>query len=219
MNRITTVALVAPFALVATTPAMADTYTKANFSGGIFGNAGSVKPPLTGGFARGDTFTGSFVFDNNLIPSGPPTFQNVGFASFPDAANIPAGDAFTLNFGSYTFTLANDPAAQIQYNGNKFNGFAFNTVFDFEGSNYVFSANGGVFQVYAEGDPLLAPLISGYFNIGNAALSELTPYTPQVDVPGAVPEPATWAMMIAGFGAAGIALRRRRRIKTTVRFA
>ena len=29
---------------------------------------------------------------------------------------------------------------------------------------------------------------------------------------GAVPEPATWAMMIAGFGLAGVAVRRRSRI-------
>lgn len=33
-----------------------------------------------------------------------------------------------------------------------------------------------------------------------------------------VPEPATWAMMIAGFGAAGVALRRRK-IRTSLRFA
>lgn len=36
-------------------------------------------------------------------------------------------------------------------------------------------------------------------------------------VNGAVPEPASWAMMLAGFGLAGTALRRSR--KTTVRFA
>ncbi len=30
-------------------------------------------------------------------------------------------------------------------------------------------------------------------------------------VRGAVPEPATWAMMIAGFGAVGVAMRRRQR--------
>jgi len=37
--------------------------------------------------------------------------------------------------------------------------------------------------------------------------------------PPAVPEPATWAMMIGGFGLIGIALRRRRRVRTTVTFA
>ena len=31
-------------------------------------------------------------------------------------------------------------------------------------------------------------------------------------VPGAVPEPATWAMMLLGFGGMGVALRRRRRV-------
>lgn len=33
---------------------------------------------------------------------------------------------------------------------------------------------------------------------------------PDIDTPGAVPEPATWALMILGFGAAGSMLRRRR---------
>jgi hypothetical protein len=32
---------------------------------------------------------------------------------------------------------------------------------------------------------------------------------------GAVPEPATWAMMIAGFGAVGFAMRRRRNVKVS----
>lgn len=35
----------------------------------------------------------------------------------------------------------------------------------------------------------------------------------------AVPEPATWAMMLAGFGMIGFAARRRPSVKTTVRFA
>ncbi|MBA2466428.1 MAG: PEPxxWA-CTERM sorting domain-containing protein, partial [Sphingomonas sp.] len=30
--------------------------------------------------------------------------------------------------------------------------------------------------------------------------------------PGAVPEPATWAMMLIGFGATGAAMRRRRKV-------
>lgn len=38
-------------------------------------------------------------------------------------------------------------------------------------------------------------------------------------ISGAVPEPATWAMMLAGFGAIGFAMRRRSKVKTAVRFA
>ncbi len=36
---------------------------------------------------------------------------------------------------------------------------------------------------------------------------------------GAVPEPATWALMILGMGAVGFAMRRRSKVNTTVRFA
>lgn len=38
-------------------------------------------------------------------------------------------------------------------------------------------------------------------------------------VDGAVPEPSTWAMMIAGFGLMGAALRRKQRTQGTIRFA
>ncbi|MES2289998.1 MAG: PEPxxWA-CTERM sorting domain-containing protein [Pseudomonadota bacterium] len=41
--------------------------------------------------------------------------------------------------------------------------------------------------------------------------------TASTAIPAAVPEPATWAMMIGGFGVMGVAMRRRRR--TTVSFA
>ncbi len=40
-----------------------------------------------------------------------------------------------------------------------------------------------------------------------------------VDVAAAVPEPATWALMILGFGAIGATMRRRRVAETKVRFA
>lgn len=36
---------------------------------------------------------------------------------------------------------------------------------------------------------------------------------------GAVPEPATWAMMLLGFGAIGFAMRRRPKVQTTVAYA
>ena len=50
----------------------------------------------------------------------------------------------------------------------------------------------------------------GLINVGSG---------PVVTPPGAVPEPATWAMMLAGFGAMGFAMRRRGKVSTAVRFA
>ena len=47
----------------------------------------------------------------------------------------------------------------------------------------------------------------------NAVLFSTTPYTPG---PGGVPEPATWALMIMGFGAIGATMRHR---QAKVRFA
>lgn len=42
---------------------------------------------------------------------------------------------------------------------------------------------------------------------------------PNPDVVGAVPEPATWAMMLLGFGVVGFALRRRKNVLTTITYA
>jgi hypothetical protein len=58
----------------------------------------------------------------------------------------------------------------------------------------------GVFSAIAEKNNGIPPGGTG----------TITYNTGYVTVPTAVPEPATWAMMIAGFGLAGAALRRRR---------
>jgi hypothetical protein len=38
---------------------------------------------------------------------------------------------------------------------------------------------------------------------------------PAISIPGAVPEPATWLMMLGGFGAIGGTMRRRREAKVS----
>jgi hypothetical protein len=72
---------------------------------------------------------------------------------------------------------------------------------------------------------LTNPAAQPVFNIGTFALSTtpwnqtpinprprpLDNYTVTIALAGAVPEPATWAMMIGGFGLVGGALRRRAR--------
>ena len=51
----------------------------------------------------------------------------------------------------------------------------------------------------------------------NGALQDGT--TELVQVAEAVPEPATWAMMLLGFGAVGFAMRRRKQMELTFRRA
>ena len=76
--------------LVASTIAWADTYTIASFSGAINGGSANVKPPFSGnGFTQGDSISGSFVFDNQLVPPPASGFRNVFFSTFPDIAAIP----------------------------------------------------------------------------------------------------------------------------------
>ncbi len=63
----------------------------------------------------------------------------------------------------------------------------------------------------------------GTFRVQNYAGTNASPFSINgtVATVTAVPEPATWAMMIAGMGAVGFAMRRRRKanVTTTVRFA
>lgn len=56
---------------------------------------------------------------------------------------------------------------------------------------------------------------------GNGTISAFGPATSSLAVtPGAVPEPATWALLLAGFGAIGFAMRRRNsKVATSVSFA
>ena len=65
---------------------------------------------------------------------------------------------------------------------------------------------------YANGSGLINPTSSngaGYFG-GNLQISSAV---------SAAPEPATWAMLILGFGLAGVALRRRPKVTTRVSYA
>src|ERR1700730_1256946 len=89
--------------LVASTIAWADTYTIASFSGAINGGSANVKPPFSGnGFTQGDSISGSFVFDNQLVPPPASGFRNVFFSTFPDIAAIPPALKLTnVPFGAF----------------------------------------------------------------------------------------------------------------------
>lgn len=212
-----TLLIVLGLALAAPAAALADTYTLANFSGAINPGNANVKAPFSGnGFTQSMPFSGSFVFDNSLIPGPGTGFVNVFDQSFPDIALIPAATQFTLNFGPLTFTEADNDNSQvpfgIQYNNGHFNGFEFVTEFTFNSNPYQLQIDGSVLHVVAivNGFPTFNNLINAHINVGDAAVTGQTPYVPPQPGGNGVPEPAAWTMLIAGFGGVGAMLRRRR---------
>jgi hypothetical protein len=204
---------------------LADTYTQASFSGAINSGNANVKAPFSGnGFTQGQTFSGSFVFDNQLVPAGNSGFTNVFFSSFPDIAAIPNASAFSFTFGSLSFNLGDNlntllPAG-IQYNNGHFNGFEFITDFAFQNQEYQFRIDGSAITVKLldgipnafdqHGFPKGGSLINAHINIGDNNLTGLTPFTPGVAV-GQTPLPAALPLMGTVLGAGYLVSKWRRR--------
>lgn len=171
-------------------PILADTYHTASFSGAMYSGP-NVNPPFLGnGFEGGGPVSGSFVFDDNMIPGAGSGVVNVFFSTFPDIVKIPAATALTINLGTtpLTFTFAdampgNPPgiipsSAAIQYNNGNFNGFFFVTDFTFIDENqYEFTIQGGQWNIQqlVGGYPSGTNLVTGYINF---SLTDVQPYTP-----------------------------------------
>jgi len=198
--------------------AAADTYTKATFTGQINPGDANVQAPFSGaGFTQGDTFSGSLVFDNDLVPGAGSGVTNVFAAQFPQLSGIPNTDLFSLNLDSLSFNAGDNLSSDlistgIQYNNGQFVGVEFITDFMFAGNSYQFQIDGPtitVLPVDSSGNPTsFNSLINATIDGG---LSNLTPYTPTTPPPSPpVPEPAAWAMMLMGFAGLGAMLRRRR---------
>ena len=114
----------------------------------------------------------------------------------------------TFDYAEFNMTNAGSPgdATQATVTGIDQFGTAFSQTFTVlgNGENFVsFLASGGEhithIQFYNTGN-------SGFTDLRQLRINGITGITP-------VPEPATWAMMLVGFGAAGVAMRRSRRRK------
>lgn len=203
--------IMAGAALAAPGLAAADTYTLANFSGGVFGGNANAQPPFdSAGVTQGMALSGTFLIDDNIAPAAV-GYDNVLFSSYPDAAQIPAAIEFNFNIGALNFTGAQDTGlAAIQYNNGHFNGFAYSDDFTFQNVGYNLTISGGTFSITLQTNPA-QQFVGGFINIGDAAVTGREPYSPPPPGNLGVPEPSAWALMILGFGGAGQALRRRRR--------
>ncbi|MCU6456053.1 PEPxxWA-CTERM sorting domain-containing protein [Sphingomonas sp. A2-49] len=194
--------MLAAVAAVATlaTPAMAVpiTYTFTGTFSGVNGGA----------FSDVDaTFTGVADTDNILTN---------GYSYYTQLSSL---QAVSPTAGTFNIT---DPS-YFYINGDGYAGLVFN---DLYGDSY-FSGNNGALLGY-DGKSSIGPVAINYFSGINATFNTdrnsvtITNATNGTfaAMTGAVPEPATWAMMILGMGAVGFAMRRRQKnVTTTVAYA
>jgi hypothetical protein len=136
----------------------------------------------------------------------------------PPANSNPLGTSYLSVLGGGSATINFGPTLGFQFDWGSIDSYNTLTVYTnfgsgvvIPGTNFVNPANGnqispgtnGLFTVFSD-DPSEQftgiKLESGTnsFEIDNLAIQS-----------GAVPEPATWAMLIAGFGLVGVAMRRR----------
>ena len=122
---------------------------------------------------------------NSICLDPPPYRFDFSFENYAEI-DIAAGDDYTFAFGAFT----PDPGAV-------------------PAGSYIFY-NAGIF-VQAFGLDLNGDPLHHDFAIANTCDNEnITCAFTRTVVGGAVPEPATWAMMVLGFGGMGAMLRRRR---------
>ena len=147
-------------------------------------------------------FSGSGFFGGTLNGSGNLTTDGTSFVNPLNGytAQTITGVTGTFNGSAITGLASVFGANNLYYLSGPFyvdgNGLGFSTAAGVSANLFV--TNGTSYRVNTQGAGLLTGLVTA-----NSA-----------PVAAAVPEPATWAMMLIGFGAVGYGMRRRKRVPT-----
>ncbi|WP_293859467.1 PEPxxWA-CTERM sorting domain-containing protein [Sphingomonas sp. SCN 67-18] len=192
---------------------------------GLAAPAGTVLVDFNGGNLNGFTLTGNYAFVNSSVsgqyaaPADSPTTQTTtdylvvpgqgvdGYADLWSATGYQSVSFLWGSIDNYNDVQLLDAAGNVF--GTLFNGDDPNIADpNADGGQFGAATNRRVFFTQQAGDPLIYGIrFSNHgaraFEIENVAF-------------GAVPEPTTWAMLIAGFGLVGGAMRRRRTSTTMV---
>lgn len=187
-------------------PASAETITFDDLAG----NASMIANGYGGlNWSNFGAFNGSGYATSGYV-NGRVSGLNTAFNSGGTPASFSATTPFTLNSGYFTGAWNNGLVISVVGLVDGLQAYSDSFTVDATGpslhifnwsnlSSVRFSSAGGV--------------NAGLSGAGNHfVLDNLT-------IDGAVPEPATWAMMMMGIGAIGFAMRRKSAVKTTVKFA
>ncbi|WP_203310514.1 PEPxxWA-CTERM sorting domain-containing protein [Sphingomonas beigongshangi] len=167
--------------------------------------------PVPNGYG-GLNWSNVYVFDTINTPQGGyssalVSSRNVAYNAFGTVASFSSTNPFTLNSAYFGSPL--QPSQQVLFIGYVADVPTYSAIVSAINSSPTFySFNWSDLSKVTFVDLANYPLPVAFDNLS-------------VNVAGAVPEPATWALMILGMGAIGFAMRRRARANTnvTVHFA
>lgn len=197
-------------------PVSASVYV-VQFSGSVDQTQGNL---ASGDIVAEDTIKGSFSFDTDQAQLGSVLTLGGGTSS---NYTVPLLN-LALSIGSFP-ALASGGSGSIYYQDNVFGSDAFGFVFG--GPGGPFGSTFSNFQIQARGDPSLLDgngIANGFpfslsnnsffgsFSNGTDTTRIYGPLQVTASPESAVPEPATWMMLLLGFGAIGASMRKRRTI-------
>jgi hypothetical protein len=196
-------------------------YKSADFAGGLFSVTTTMKDRLTAAGYNSALFncstcfaatavSGHLIYDSSL-PVPATGFANV--FSIGPIAGVADSAIFELNIDGIQFRFG-DAGIQggpaIQYRNGVYNGIFFAEDFDSpNATELMFSLQGGSFSLMRAADSAL--MFSGFLTVGANGLTNVQDFSPAV----AIPEPQTYAMLLAGLGLLGFAARRRNNPSST----
>jgi hypothetical protein len=176
---------------------------------GLFGQAGGV--------IGGDSFTATYIYDDTLgfpITDHPSTGGPIR-GRFADGTT-PVFDSVTLTINGHSVSVDRAFTAQ-EFGFNGGTSVLSNAESTSEGLVFAFVLNAPPPNPIIPFNGTAGGQFSSFFQVINSDFFFITPATISVDIDPtivsagpAVPEPASWTLMVAGIGVLGGALRRRR---------
>lgn len=153
-------------------------------------------------------------------------------AGAPPANSIPSGTNYlSVLAGGFASILFGGPVSAFSFDWGSIDSYNILTILPFGGGDSIVVPGTSFTNTAANGNQV-APGTNGRFTVQGTAGTQYIGFNltstsnsfeidnVAVPVTGAVPEPATWAMMLLGFGGIGFAARRRKRnVTTTVAYA